>query len=163
LRDKDYIMRKFTRKTLAVSTAVVLLTGGAAYAYWTAGGSGAGVATTGTSTSITVVQTSTMSDLRPGGAAQPISGDFNNSSGSPVFVTSVTASILGVDMAVGAAGTCDESDYTLALAVMSVNATVPVGSSQGAWSGATIQFNNKPGINQDACKGAVVALGYTAL
>ncbi len=58
------------------------------------------------------------------------------------------------------AGTCDATDYTLANAAMTVGAQVPAGTGVGAWTGATIQFNNKGGSNQDQCKGATVNLAY---
>ena len=161
-------MRKFARKTLAVSTAAVLLTGGgAAYAYWTAGGSGSGTADTATSSSIEVEQTSNISGLRPLGDPQPLSGVFNNVNGSPVFVTSVTVSIGAVTKALNApAGVCTAADYTLTGTVMAVGEEVAAGVNQGSWSGATIAFNNNRGgapVNQDACKGASVLLSYTAL
>jgi len=161
-------MRKFTRKTLAVSTAVVLLTGGgAAYAYWTAGGSGSGTAETATSTTISVQQTSDITDLKPGGAAQTLFGNFHNTNTNPIFVTSVTATIASVTKAAGApAGVCTPADYTLANPVMMVNDEIAVGVDQGAWTGATIAFNNNRGgapINQDGCKGAHVLLAYSAL
>jgi hypothetical protein len=152
---------KFTKKK-AVATAVVLLItfGGAiaAYAYWTTTGSGTGSASTGTSSAISAVQTSTIAGLRPGGAAQTLSGNFTNTtnSGGNVYVTTVTASISGVS---GGAGSCSASDYTLANAVMTVGADIPAGTAQGSWTGATIQFNNTAS-NQDGCKGATVALAY---
>ncbi len=156
-------MAKITKKkkiTLLV-TALVVLFGGAAYAYWTAGGTGTGTAATGTNVPITVVQTSTVSAMAPGDSAQALSGNFNNSNSGPVYVATVTASISSVDKAVGApAGTCAASDYTLAGATMTVNAEVPAGLAQGSWSGATIKFNNKAATNQDACKGATVNLAY---
>ena len=65
--------------------------------------------------SLTAVQTTTVADLRPGGAAQNLSGNFTNpAANGPVYVTSVTASISSVVKAGGAvAGTCDATDYTL--------------------------------------------------
>ena len=54
------------------------------------------------------------------------------------------------------------TDYTLANAVMTVNAQVAVGARVGSWSGATIAFNNKAGENQDDCKNATVNFAYTA-
>ena len=155
-------MRKSRRNLLIAATTVVLLAGGgAAFAYWTLSGSGTGSAATGTVTgSITAVQTSTITNLRPGGAAQTLSGNFTNTDTSPVYVTSVTVSIASVTKAVGAvAGTCDASDYTLTGATMTVGASVPAGTAQGAWTGATIQFNNKA-TNQDQCQGATVNLSY---
>ena len=149
---------------ISVATVLLLAIGGGAYAYWTLSGSGTGSASTGSvSGSITVNQTSTVTDLRPGGSAQTLSGDFDNSDSSPVYVTSVTVSIDSVDKAIGApAGTCDATDYTLTGATMAVGAEVPSGNNQGSWTGATIEFNNKAGVNQDACQGATVNLAYTA-
>lgn len=163
LRDLgSHIMRRSTKKTVAVAALVVVLLSGAtvAYAYWSAGGSGTGSATTGTSTAVTAVQTSTVTDLAPGSAAQSLTGNFTNPNSGQVYVTSVTASISSVTKASGApAGTCDATDYTLTGATMSVGAEVPAGTAQGSWTGATIAFNDK-GTLQDACKGATVNLAY---
>ncbi len=156
-------MRRMSRKTIAVAAAaaVVLAGGGIAFAYWTAGGSGTGTAATGTNAPIVAVQTTTVSDMAPGDSAQPLSGNFNNDNPGPVYVSTVTASIASVDKAPGApAGTCTASDYTLATPIATVNAEVPTGDGVGSWSGATIKFNNKPLVNQDACKGATVNLNY---
>lgn len=157
-------MAKFTKKkkiSLAMA-ALVLGTGGAAFAYWTAGGSGTGEATTGTTTStLTAVQTSTVTAMRPGDSAQTLSGVFNNPNDGPIYVATVTASISSVTKAAGApAGTCDATDYALAGATMTVGHEVAAGSGVDAWTGATLKFNNKA-TAQDACKGATVNLAYT--
>ena len=149
------------KKVALVTAALLAVSGGAAIAYWTVGGSGTGTAATGTSTDITVVQTTVVTDMYPGDTAQTLSGNFTNNSTGPVYVGTVTASIASVDKAGGApTGTCDATDYTLANRAMTVGVEVPVGSGQGAWTGATIQFNNKLAENQDACKGATVNLAY---
>lgn len=154
-------MRKLTRKTVAVAAVAVLLSGGVAFAYWTAGGSGTGSAATGTNVAISAVQTTVVTAMSPGGAAQTLSGNFTNTNTSPVYVATVTASIASVAKATGApTGTCDTTDYTLATPAMAVAAQVPAGTAQGAWTGATIAFNNKAASNQDACKGATVTLSY---
>ena len=151
------------RKVAIVAAALVGAASVGAFAYWTSTGAGTGSAATGDAAAITVNQTSTVSGLAPGVAAQTLSGNFDNPNSGPVYVTPVTASIASVTKAGGApAGTCDATDYTLANAVMTVNAEVPVGDRQGAWTGATIEFNNKAGANQDACKGATVNLAYSA-
>ena len=153
------------KKPVAIATMALLLLagGGAAFAYWTAAGAGTGTGTTGDNVSVTIVQTSTVENLRPGGPAQTLSGNFTNPNDSPTYVASVTASIASVTKAVDApAGTCDATDYTLAGETMAVNAEVPAGTAQGAWTGATIEFNNKPAVNQDACKGATVNFSYTS-
>ena len=140
-------MRKPTKKTTAIMIAAVtvLAGGGAAFAYWTAGGSGTGTgATAASSSNVTVVQTSTVTAMQPGDAAQSLTGTFNNPNTRPAYVGTVTASIASVVKAGGApAGTCDATDYTLASAAMTVNAEVPAGDNVGNWTGATIKFNNK--------------------
>jgi hypothetical protein len=157
------IRSKLTKKRALVAVCVVsvLAIVVTAFAYWTAGGSGDGTATAGSTTGITVNQTSTLTAMYPGDSAQTLSGDFTNTNSNPVYVGTVTASIQSVDKAADApAGTCDASDFTLSDAAMTVNAQVPSGSNKGSWSGATIKFNNKADTNQDACQGATVNLHY---
>ncbi len=156
-------MRKPNKKSVAIMVAAVTVVaaGGAAFAYWTAGGSGTGTGATAASNSnVTVVQTSTVTAMQPGDAAQTLTGKFNNPNTGPAYVGTVTASIASVTKDPGAvAGTCDATDYTLANAAMTVNAEVPAGTAVGNWTGATIKFNNKA-TNQNQCKGATVNLAY---
>lgn len=147
------------RRTLIGGVVLALALAGAAIAYWTVGGSGTGSATVGTNNTLTANQTVTLSAMFPGDTPQTLSGNFNNPNTGPTFVSTVTASIASVTPA--GAGTCDASDFTLASPTMTVNAEVPSGNGVGSWSGATIQFNNKPAVNQDGCKGATVNLAYT--
>ncbi len=154
------MFKSHRKRTIGATFALVLIIAIGAFAYWTAGGEGDGTAPTGTTEALVVDQNTVLADMYPGDTAQVISGDFDNDNSGPIRVNTVTASIASVVKAGGApAGTCDASDYTLANAVMTVNAEVPVGDDQGAWTGATIKFNNKPS-NQDACKGATVNLHY---
>lgn len=156
-------MRKSKKNILIAAVTVGLLAiGGGAFAYWTLSGTGTGTASTGLSSgTITVVQTSTVSNLRPGGTAQALSGNFNNTDTGPVYVASVTAAILSVTKAGNApVGACTAADYTLSNAIMPVAAQIPSGTAQGSWSGATLAFNNT-GSNQDGCQGATVNLSYT--
>ena len=107
-------------------------------------------------------QTTSLNPMYPGDSPQVISGNFDNGNDGPVYVTSVTASISSVVKAPSApAGTCDATDFTLASPVMTVNAQVPGGNGQGSFSGATIHFNNKTAVNQDACQDATVNLSYS--
>lgn len=155
-------MRKPTKKFIAIAavTGVLLAGAGVAYAYWTAGGSGTGTAETGTSEVVTVNQVSVISDLRPGGVAQELSGTFDNPNDTPVYVTSVTVSISSVT---GGDGACTAADYVLTGATMAVGAEIAAGNGVGAWSGATIAFDNDPLVNQDGCKNATVNLTYSVL
>jgi hypothetical protein len=148
-----------SKKALAVGVAVTVLSGGAAYAYWTAGGTGTGTAATDTATgAVTVVQTSVLNEMYPGDAAQTLSGTFTNPNEGPVYVGTVTVSIASVTKAGAAAVGCSSADYTLAANPITISAEV-LANDTSPWTGATIQFNNT-GANQDGCKGATVNLAY---
>lgn len=150
------------KKLTALTAALVLLGAAAAVAYWTVGGSGSGTASTGTTESITVNQTSTVEGMGPGVAAQPLSGNFDNDNDGPVFVSTVTAAIGTIT---GGGPTCEATDYTLTNPVSDVNAQIPAGTGVGSWGTTdtpTIAFNNKPAENQDDCKNASVEIVYTA-
>ena len=159
------------RRLIPVALAILVLVvgSGVAYAYWTAGGSGSGTGSAAAGTvPVTAYQTTLISGMYPGDVAQTLSGDFTNTNSGPVYVTSVTASIFSVT---GGAGTCDASDFLIGGLVgdthtqtVAVGATIAVAPiiHTGAWTGITIQFNNKA-TNQDGCKGALVTLHYLVL
>jgi len=158
-------MRKFTRKTVAVTlaTAVLLSGAGAAFAYWTNIGSGSGAATTGTTTgSITVNQTTVVPGLYPG-MSTPITlaGTFTNTNTGPIHVAAVTATGYTIDGAHVTAGcTVVQGNYTLG-GTATVGVDVPNGTNVGSWTGLTISMNNL-GTNQDACKGATLTITYAS-
>jgi hypothetical protein len=150
-----------SKKVLAAGLAVTVFSGGAAYAYWTAAGTGSGkaAAASGT-TALTVNQTTVVTPMYPGDSPQTLSGTFGNANTGLVYVTSVTVSIASVKNATGAdiVG-CTAADYALTGPTMTVAKEVAPGNPSGAWTGATIQFKNT-GANQDACKSATVNLAY---
>jgi hypothetical protein len=146
------------KRVAVVLTLTVLASGvsGLAYSYWTTGGSGSGTATTAAGVDdITVVQTSTVSGLAPGLGAQDLEGNFNNPNTSPVYISSVVAS-LTTDKA-----GCTEDDYTL-VQPDAVDAEIEPGTGVGNWGGGSIAFFNDPDRDQEACKGAVVTIAYVA-
>lgn len=159
------IARFASKKTLVVVAVTALFLGiaGGAYAYWTNQGTGAGTGTTGTNQAITINQTAVISDLKPGGAAQSLNFTFTNPNTGPVYVASVTATVGTVTKAGGAAtGTCDATDYIIANSPMTIGVQVAAGTSTPTGTFPTVAFNNKPAVNQDACKGATVAFTYTS-
>src|SRR5262245_20553229 len=125
-------MSRLKRKRNLVVIVAVLGIAGGAFAYWSAGGSGTGSGSTASGTAaLTANQTTVLTSMYPGDSPQTISGNFDNTNSGPIYVSAVTASIASVTKAAGApAGTCDASDYTLANATMTVNASVPAGSGQ---------------------------------
>lgn len=158
------MLKRISSKRARVFLSVLAVAGitTAAFAYWTAGGSGTGSASAdGAQAPLVVNQTVTLDPMYPGDSPQALSGDFDNNNEGPLYVGAVTASIASVTRADGVTGTCDASDFTLANPGMTVDAQVPAGAGVGSFSGATIQFNNKAGTNQNACQGATVELAYT--
>ncbi len=146
-------------KIAVLTTALVVIGGGAAFAYWTNSGSGTGTAATGTNNAVTVVQTST-TDLYPG-RTQTLSGNFNNPNPGATYVTEVTATGYTIDAAHVTAGcTVAQGNYTLGGSAP-VGADVASGNAQGSWTGLTITMNNLA-TNQDACKGATVTITYAS-
>ena len=134
-----------------------------AVAYWQTGGTGVGNGLVAAKTPVGVNQTTQLGIVAPGVPAQTLSGTFENANADAVHVATVKVSIASVRKAPGAAaGTCDRSDFTLGHRVIKVAADVPSGRGTGAWTGATIEFRNKPGVDQNACMGAAVTLRAVA-
>jgi hypothetical protein len=155
-------MRKLSKMTtIAAGTVGAVAVSGIAFAYWTSTGSGTGSAGSGTTSPVTVNQTSTITTLAPGVAPVTLSGTFDNPNAATVRVGTVSVSVASVTKATGApAGTCDSSDYVVTDATPT-NAEIASGNGVGSWTGATIGFNNKAAVSQDACKGATVNLAYS--
>ncbi len=158
-------MRALTKKrpvAIATLTLLLIVGSGIAYAYWTSTGAGSGSATTGTNVALTINQTSSVTAMGPGVAPQALSGNFDNPNAGPVFVKTVVATVTST----GVAG-CTAADYTIGgTSVIGTSApgaggNVPAGGAGvGSWSGLTIAFNDTAS-NQDACKNAVLTIGYT--
>lgn len=145
-------MHKFTKKTLAVATAIALLGGGGvAFAYWTTTGAGAGTAATGTSTPVVVTQTSPADSLYPGTSVS-LSGEFDNGSTAAQYVTAVTATVDAFSLQPnGAKPACTQADFSIT-GTSNLPGDIPAGTGVGAWSGLSINMIDKV-TNQDNCKG----------
>jgi hypothetical protein len=152
-------MRALNKKVITgvVAGAVVLGGSGVALAYWGATGSASGQASTAVGASgLTVLQNDTITEMYPGDHPQAITGTIKNTAKNSAYVHQVAVRM----QVVGGAG-CDTSDYTLSSNVLPVNKDIASGQTI-EWSGATIQFNNKPEENQDGCKSAKVYLNFDA-
>lgn len=145
-----------SKRRVAVAASVVgLIAAVGAYAYWTQGGTGSGVATAGTTSNITVNQTSTVTGLYPGGPAASLSGNFDNPTSAPVTISSVTGAVTSVSPA-----GCATSNFSIDGSTGPISNT-PSGTGVGSWSGLTIALA-ETAVNQDVCKGAVATVSYTA-
>jgi hypothetical protein len=149
------------KKIAVLAAAFVLITGGAAFAYWTAGGTGTGTAGTGTSANVTVVQTAATAGLAPGGSTA-LSGTITNATNTSYDVTAVTAVVDVFSLAADAAKPpCTAADFTIT--GTSTNPPVVAANSTGggAWSGLSLNMVNGAG-NQDNCKSISVPITYSA-
>jgi hypothetical protein len=152
------------KKTAVVATglALALATAAIAFAYWTNGGSGSGTAATGSDVAITVNQTSSPAGLYPGGPAATLSGNFDNTNSSKVYVHQVTASLASVDGGSEAGKpACSTSDFELSSNPATVDAEVDPGTGVGAWSGIQVRLLDTS-ANQDNCKNAVLHINYVS-
>ncbi|MEO8688439.1 MAG: hypothetical protein ABI611_09500 [Solirubrobacteraceae bacterium] len=153
-------MRTICRGALFLGLLVGSTHADVAAAYWQSGGTNTGEARL--VKPLRVNQTAELASVSPGFPAQTLSGTFENLNGQPVHVSTVRVSIGAVIKAPGAAaGSCDASDFTLRHRTITVGADVPSGRGTDAWTGGAVAFNNKPGIDQNACQGATVKLAYT--
>lgn len=149
---------KSKRRSLGLGLFLTLVVAAAAIAYWTNSGSGTGSATTGTTNAdLTFNQTSSHSNLRPGAAAQAITGDITNGGDETVLVNDISVDLDDTTWV----GTCEATDYTISGSPLTVNQSVAAGDDVAIPAGLTIEFNNKPGENQDDCKNQTLVLSYT--
>ena len=161
---------RHSKKLAALALAAGLaITATAAYAYWSTNGSGSGEAQVlgayveGAS-KVTVVQLASPNDMVPGGGAQAISGKFTNTNPGGVWIDHIHAVVVGTHKA-GSVATpngeaCDADDFSIASLAVTDHEVAAGGAQDGAWSG-TIAMLDRPGVDQDACKNAVVELSYT--
>jgi hypothetical protein len=154
-------LKAIIRGGVVLGAIVGMMQADAVFAFVQTGGAGSGEVAV-SHTQLRVNLDTDMRPVSPGQPAQTLSGDFDNRNARAIHVGAVRASIGAVTKAAdAAAGTCDASDFTLADRTMTVGADVPSGAGAGAWSGATIEFRDKPGVDQNACQGATVKLSYT--
>jgi hypothetical protein len=131
---------------LGVVTVIAGMAAFGAYAYWTASGTGAGQATVGSDSGVTINITNTGAALYPGGSATVTFQVQNNSSSSAVMVGRVVqdGSVTGLP-----AG-CSAADFSFA--AVTLNESIPASGSTPNRTGTLSMANT--GSNQDACKNA---------
>jgi hypothetical protein len=155
-----HIARK-KRATAVALTAVLVLIGGLAFAYWTSSGEGTGHGTTGSSTDLEVTSPGPIGlALTPGGPSQSIPFTVANPGTGTQDLTSVTVVVADengetwVSDPVG----CTAADYTLGTPVITYDQIPGGGSISGT---VTLTMNNLDS-SQDACKGLDVPLYFAA-
>lgn len=147
------------RFTLAALVVLMLSGAGAAFAYWTSTGTGQGTATTGTSVVFTIAAEDPVGTISPGGVGQTVAFTVTNPGPGVQALTSVTVSIADAEGPWVPPTGCLLADYTAAITTAPAPGAIAVGASVPGT--ATVTLANT-GVNQDACKLAVVPLLFTA-
>jgi hypothetical protein len=139
------------RSAIGAAILFVALFGGvAAYAYWTANGSGTGTATAGTTTDNLTISSIPVTGLTPG-SSTPITVAVSNPNSYSVGVGAVSAVITTSDSG------CLPADFTFSDTVL--NTTIAALSST---SFAQNLVFADTAVSQDACKGATVTLTFSS-
>jgi hypothetical protein len=141
---------------LAGITAILLLIGGVAFAYWTSTGTGSDTGTTGTDTPFDISVTNTTdSTLTPGGPTDTYSYTItNNGSGDQKLEAQPTITITNDQEGSG----CDSAWYAVTPTAISLGDLAPGASATSSFD---VQLTNLATTNQDACKGATVTATVT--
>jgi hypothetical protein len=153
-------MRHLTKKRAVILTVVAAMAfSAAAIAYFTAGGSGTGSATVGTSATALITQTNTLGGLYPA-TSQPVNLDIKNTGTGSQFVNAVHLVSITPD---SGHASCDVSssgaNAAFTMADVTVGETLAAGATTSK-SGSLAM--NDTGVSQDSCQGATLTLTFSS-
>ena len=156
-------MKRFmNKKVVAIGLAAGIILGGAgaAFAYWTATGSGGGNGTLAASNgTLTLHASFTSGALSPGGSV-PVTITADNTGTTNLFVTSVVDGATPIAVSAG----CNLADFSLqASPTMDSNTGTEIlaGATGVAVATDTLSYANT-NVDQSACKSGTVTLSYTS-
>ena len=153
-------MRHLTKKRAVILAVVAAMAfSAAAIAYFTAGGSGTGSATVGTSATALITQTNTLGGLYPA-TSQPVNLDIKNTGTGSQFVNAVHLASIAAD---SGHASCDVSssgaNASFTMADVTVGQTLAAGATTSK-SGSLAM--NDTGVSQDSCQGATLTLTFSS-
>lgn len=154
--------RSRRRGVVALTAAgMIAVSGGAAYAYWTATGSGSATATAGTTVGVTITGT-VAGTIYPGGTFTVVlKGDNTNT--TPIKIGTVSATAFTTDIPACNTLIADGTNVDFSMADVVENQTLAASTNNiSLTNNGSLVFNNAATENQDACKGAVVTVTLTA-
>ncbi len=143
-------------KVVLVAGTLTVVTGGAAFAYWTTTGNGSGSAAAGTSSPFQVTtDAATGSPLAPGGASQTVAFHVKNNNAGTQRLRTVTVTVANADAtAWTSAPGCSAADFTVGTPSFTAGDIVSGATTNGT---VTVTMDNT-GSNQDGCKNVTVPL-----
>lgn len=149
------------RITIGVVALLSLAGAGAAFAYWTAQGTGVGEAQTGESVDFTITAEAPVGTLAPGNAGQTVEFTVDNPGTSAQYLTDVTVTIAGPDGTPWVpTGNCEPDDYTATMTVEPAAGNIAAGGTSEVGT-VTVTLRNTA-ADQDDCQGQTVPLYFVA-
>jgi hypothetical protein len=155
-------MKKFfgKKRTLALAVVAVLAVAGAAIAYFSTTGSGTGTATVGTNSALTLHATVSGDHLYPGDTTgDSVSFTADNPSSGVQHVNTIKLDSISVDSNHSTCAHVLGTDFSMA--DVSANQDIPSGNGQAVTATGTLKMLDS-GVNQDACKGAILTLNLSS-
>lgn len=156
--------KKTARNSAVIAVAALAIGSGTAFAYWTSTGSGTGAATTGTDTAWAVTVsaptatdgTSTPPLLVPGGVADRVAVQVQNTASGPQHLNGVTMTVANSDGTPWTAVPgCSAADYQVSTGAAVPSGDLAAGATASGWF--TVQMVDSTS-DQDACKNVSVPL-----
>jgi hypothetical protein len=144
------------RAFFALTTALLVVVAGGAYAYFTSTGSGTATATVGTSSAV-VLKATVSGNLYPG-AAQTVTFTVDNPSTGAQRVGTISLTKVQADAGHSSCATTitgENPDFTMAN--VAVNKVYGPGNAQAVTPTGSLKMNDT-GVSQDACQGATLTL-----
>lgn len=143
-----------------VATAMLLVGGGGAYAYWSTTGSGSGKATNGSSNGSLALTAHLADGLTPG-ASVPVTYSATNAGTSSLKVATISQT-----GSTNVPGCVFADNFTIEASVVSNTRVLGTPKNQApvavAIAGTSTLMFLDTAENQDACKGAIVTLALTS-
>ncbi|WP_163161601.1 hypothetical protein [Arthrobacter sp. Alg241-R88] len=147
------------KRIIGTTAALVAISGGAAFAYWTATGTGSATTKAGTTTGFEITGTATGGELSPGGPTQKVTFTVKNPGTGVQKVSKVDVKVANTDGTTWTSSTgCKTADFAIADYDFTAKELEPGGTATGT---VTLQMVNSA-ENQDGCKGATVPLHFAA-
>lgn len=162
--DESSRNKRTAKRVLAIFLPLVVVAGvGVGYAYWTAGGTGAGTASTAAGLSAITLTADPVSGLTPGGTAIPVDVLADNSGNtSPVHVNAFSTVTVGLASG-NTALSCTVATASLVATAtpLSPAAVVPAGATGYKVGTLTVSMTDTSG-SQDTCKSASFSFSFTS-
>ncbi|VXB75194.1 Flagellar hook-length control protein fliK [Arthrobacter sp. 9AX] len=148
------------KRIIGTTIALVAISGGAAFAYWTATGSADTTTKAGASKNFTVTSSVAGDPLSPNGPTKTATFTVTNPGTGVQKLSTVTAAVAGANGAEWTAVTgCSAADFKVGTPVFT---QTEIKAGESVTGTVTLQMVDRPGVNQDGCQGADVPLHIAA-